>query len=87
MDTMLHIVLGALLLPAVYALMTFAPAWISAATLIAIMLYWHEATQEQTKRYDSDIRMGWAFWHWSMSKNVETWVPVCVVYLLSYLTI
>lgn len=87
MDTILHCLLGVLLLPAVYALISFAPAWIAAATLIAVMLYWREATQEQTKRYDSDIRMGWAFWHWSLSKNVETWVPIATVFALAYLTI
>ena len=75
------------MLPVVYALLTFAPLWLAAATIIAVMLYWREVTQEQTKRYDSDIRRGWAFWHWSLSKNVETWVPIATVFALAYLTI
>lgn len=87
MDTTLHALLGALLLPAAWVLLTFAPPWFAAATVIAVMLYWREVTQEQTKRYDSDIRRGWAFWHWSLSKNVETWVPIATVFALAYLTI
>lgn len=86
-DSILHSLLGALLLPVLWALIVFCPLWFAVATLIAVMLFWREATQEQTKHYDSDIRRGWAFWKWSASKNAETWIPIGVVYALAWLTI
>ncbi len=77
-DTLLHILLGLGLLFAFKAVMVLGPT-LSAGLIAALWLYSREVTQKQGSAYGNDFRRGWAFWHWSASKNLETWILVGVV--------
>lgn len=78
-DTLLHCLLGLTLMFAFHgAVLLFGP--LPAAGLIAgFTLYFREVTQNQAKNFDCNFRRGWNPGKWSVSKNVETWIPVTVV--------
>lgn len=78
-DSILHYFL-ALALLAIFASAPFACGLVAGSAVnAALVIYFREATQEQSKRYYFDIRKGWDFWNWSRSKRLETWPPMLAV--------
>lgn len=79
MDALLHTLLGLTLLFAFKAVMLLVGPTLAAGLIAVFWLYSREVTQEQGKDYANDFRFGWLPWKWSVRKNLETWIPVCVV--------
>jgi hypothetical protein len=77
-DNLLHILLGLGMMFGFKSVMVLGPT-LSAGILAAFWLYSREVTQKQGSAYGNDFRRGWLPWKWSRSKNIETWIPVCVV--------
>lgn len=78
-DTFAHILLGLTPLFAFHAAVLALGPLLAAGLFAAFTLYFREVTQKQGSAYDNDFRRGWLPWKWSLSKNIETWVPVGVV--------
>jgi hypothetical protein len=80
-DALYHIFLGIGLCLTLLVILLL-PKLIAIAIIVAFILYFRELTQVQSKLYDGDIRRGWNFTEWSVSKNVETWVPIGVILIM-----
>lgn len=82
-DGLYHIILGF-----IYAALAFLIIWtfddVTAAALLAsLFIFLREVTQQQTKRFESDVMKGWDVWNWSQDKLLETAVPVLFFLLIA----
>ena len=84
-DTIQHVLGGIVLTLAAYVLVALLPNMVACAIIASAFILLREVTQEQTKNYDSDFTRGWDFWNWSNDKNVETWVPIAALIIVSIL--
>lgn len=87
-DAALHIPLG--LAFSGIAAATMALPWpLNAFTIGAEMIFLREVSQiqEDIDSEDCKICTGWAFWRWSASKNIETWVPIAALLVAGVLLI
>lgn len=82
-DAALHVPLG--LAFTGIAAATMALPWpLSAFVIGAEMIFLREVSQlqEHIDSEDCKICTGWNPWHWSASKNIETWVSIVVLLVL-----
>ena len=80
MDGLLHTLLGLAILASTVAAFFLLGPVMAAGTVASWDIYFREVTQEQAKHFDFNFRKGWNPAKWSKAKNLETWIPVCLVF-------
>lgn len=78
-DAFLHALLGLAIAGILVAAFFLLGPVMAAGMFGAWDIYFREVTQLQGKHFSNDFRRGWNPLAWSGEKNLETFIPVCIV--------